>query len=32
VRQSATSTQEMGALVHGILNDTLQRHQSLHAV
>jgi 3-isopropylmalate dehydrogenase len=31
-RQAATSTEEMGALVHGILNDTLDRHQSLHAV
>src|ERR1700735_3251292 len=31
-REAATSTQEMGALVNGILNDTLDRHQSLHAV
>src|SRR6201994_4702605 len=31
-RQAATSTEEMGALVNGILNDTLDRHQSLHAV
>jgi 3-isopropylmalate dehydrogenase len=31
-KQSATSTQEMGALVHNILNDTLDRQQSLHAV
>ena len=31
-RQAATSTGEMGALVHGILNDTLDRQQSLHAV
>jgi len=31
-RQAATSTQEMGALVHSILNDTMERHQSLHAV
>lgn len=31
-RQKATSTQEMGALVNSILNDTLERHQSLHAV
>jgi 3-isopropylmalate dehydrogenase len=31
-RQTATPTEEMGALVNGILNDTLDRHQSLHAV
>ncbi len=31
-RQAATSTTEMGTLVNGILNDTLDRHQSLHAV
>jgi 3-isopropylmalate dehydrogenase len=31
-RQTATSTQEMGKLVNGILNDTLVRQQSLHAV
>ena len=31
-RQAATSTEELGALVNGILNDTLDRHQSLHAV
>ena len=31
-RQAATSTEEMGKLVNGILNDTLDRHQSLHAV
>jgi 3-isopropylmalate dehydrogenase len=31
-REAATPTQEMGALVNGILNDTLDRHQSLHAV
>jgi 3-isopropylmalate dehydrogenase len=31
-RQPATSTEEMGVLVNGILNDTLDRHQSLHAV
>ncbi len=31
-RHAATSTQQMGALVHGILNDTLHRQQSLHAV
>jgi 3-isopropylmalate dehydrogenase len=31
-RQAATSTQELGTLVNGILNDTLDRHQSLHAV
>jgi 3-isopropylmalate dehydrogenase len=31
-RQPAASTQEIGALVNGILNDTLDRHQSLHAV
>ncbi len=29
---AATSTQEMGAQVNHILNDTLDRHQSLHAV
>ncbi|MFL6427502.1 MAG: 3-isopropylmalate dehydrogenase [Acidobacteriaceae bacterium] len=32
VRQAATSTEEMGALVNAILNDSLDRHQSLHAV
>jgi 3-isopropylmalate dehydrogenase len=31
-RQAATSTEEMGKVVNGILNDTLDRHQSLHAV
>ena len=31
-RHAATSTEEMGALVNSILNDTLDRHQSLHAV
>jgi 3-isopropylmalate dehydrogenase len=31
-RQPATSTEEMGAFVNSILNDTLDRHQSLHAV
>jgi 3-isopropylmalate dehydrogenase len=31
-RQTATSTEEMGKLVNAILNDTLDRHQSLHAV
>jgi 3-isopropylmalate dehydrogenase len=31
-RQTATSTEEMGKVVNGILNDTLDRHQSLHAV
>jgi 3-isopropylmalate dehydrogenase len=32
VRQAATSTDEMGKVVNAILNDTLDRHQSLHAV
>jgi 3-isopropylmalate dehydrogenase len=31
-RQAATSTEELGKVVNGILNDTLDRHQSLHAV
>jgi 3-isopropylmalate dehydrogenase len=31
-RQAATSTEEMGKVVNGILNDALDRHQSLHAV
>ncbi len=31
-RQAATSTEEMGKVVNAILNDTLDRHQSLHAV
>jgi 3-isopropylmalate dehydrogenase len=31
-RQAATSTEEMGKAVNAILNDTLDRHQSLHAV
>src|ERR1700748_2552690 len=31
-RQAATSTEEMGAFVNSILNDPLDRHQSLHAV
>lgn len=31
-RQAATSTGEMGKAVNAILNDTLDRHQSLHAV
>ena len=31
-RQAATSTEEMGKVLNGILNDTLDRHQSLHAV
>jgi 3-isopropylmalate dehydrogenase len=31
-RQAATSTEELGKIVNGILNDTLDRHQSLHAV
>jgi 3-isopropylmalate dehydrogenase len=31
-RQAVTSTEEMGKAVNAILNDTLDRHQSLHAV
>ena len=31
-KTTATSTQQMGALVYGLLNDTLERQQSLHAV
>jgi 3-isopropylmalate dehydrogenase len=31
-RQAATSTEEMGKVFNAILNDTLDRHQSLHAV
>jgi 3-isopropylmalate dehydrogenase len=31
-RQAAASTEEMGKVVNAILNDTLDRHQSLHAV
>jgi 3-isopropylmalate dehydrogenase len=30
--QAATSTEELGKIVNGVLNDTLDRHQSLHAV
>ena len=30
--QAATSTQEMGKLVNGILNEIIDRHQALHAV
>jgi len=31
-RQIATTTQQMGRLVQGVLNDILDRQQSLHAV
>ena len=31
-RQAATSTQEMGRLVHGTLAEIIDRQQSLHAV
>ncbi|MGI8771320.1 MAG: 3-isopropylmalate dehydrogenase [Acidobacteriaceae bacterium] len=31
-REVAVSTQQMGRLVHGVLNDILDRQQSLHAV
>jgi 3-isopropylmalate dehydrogenase len=31
-RQAVTSTEEMGKVVNAVLNDTLDRHQSLHAV
>jgi 3-isopropylmalate dehydrogenase len=31
-RETAVTTQQMGRLVHGVLNDILDRQQSLHAV